>query len=191
MKYIAYIVLVLGLQGCAGLDLAGAGPLVDVLETAVGKDEPTVKSGMTSRDAAYSSQYRSYVNAHKQGEQKPLLKLQAVPGKAIENLASVEVYAPQAAPTSKLAPPTPPKSAFVELVDSLGATAERIGRWVWLPWALADKSSEVTKHLSDNDVREEAIRSGERERVTSQALEAAAKPPLVVPVPETSPETAP
>lgn len=183
MKYIVYLVLVLGLQGCAGLDLAGAGPLVDVLETAVGKDEPTVKSGMTSRDAAYSSQYRAYVNAHKQNEQKPLLKIEAVPGKAIENLQSLEVYAPQQAGANKIAPPTPPKSAVVELIDSLGEAVAKVGRFVWLPFALADKAADVSKHLSDNDIKEEQIRSDERRDVTGRALDAASKPAQVIEIP--------
>lgn len=179
MKLVIALMAV-ALTGCAGLDLVGAGPLVDVLETAVGKDEPTIRSGMTSRDAAYSSQYRAYVNAHKQGEQKPLLKLVAVPGKAIENLASVEVYAPSTVAQGKIEAPVQPKAPVVELIDSMANVAERVGRSVMLPWLLSQDNKEIALKQLETSVANEQIRSDERRDLTGQAIDAASKDPLIV-----------
>lgn len=182
MKYLVALLAAL-LTGCAGLDSTIVGPIADVVGTAVGKDEATVKSGMTSRDAAYVTTYKAYVNANKVENQKPLLKLEAVPGKAIENLHSVEVYAPPSNGQAKIEAPKAPKGAVVELIDSIGGAVAQVGRLVWLPWALADKAAEVTKHLDDNAVKEEQIRSDERRDFGGRALDAAAKPAQVIEVP--------
>lgn len=130
------------LTGC----LASLDPIVDVVETAVGKDEPTVKSGMTSSDAAWASAYRAYAKSTERKAPQPILVIEAVDGRevTISNLKSLKVYAPDTSPQTVVKAPDKPKPQIVQVLDSVGSAAERIGR-IWLPLRISEINAEVTR----------------------------------------------
>ena len=142
-RLLSAALLALSLTGCAGLDVATiADPLVQVVET-VG-NEPTIKSGMTSRDAAYRSNYGAYIKA--KTAQRPIFEMEGVAGQTIElkGVKSIKVYASNDA--ADLAAPTAPKSAIVEVMDSAGRFLER----VFLPWAIVKENSELARQRDTN-----------------------------------------
>lgn len=171
MKFLATILLAIGLTGCAGFD---SNPLVEVANNAL--EEPTIKSGMTSRDAAYMAAYKAYIK--EATKNKPIVEIEST-GEEIKitGLKSLKVYGNNDG--TALAAPTKDKPLIIELMDGVGRFAER----VLLPGYLIKESHQTARDQSTKDLEATRIISGERERVTSQALEAASKPPLVVTVP--------
>ena len=143
MKRILILAAALSLSACGTADITGfADPLVQVVET-VG-NEPTIKSGMTSRDAAYRSNYGAYIKA--KTAQRPIFEMEGVAGQTIElkGVKSLKVYA--SSDTADLAMPTAPKSAIVEVMDSAGRFLER----VFLPWAIVKENSEMARQRDTN-----------------------------------------
>jgi len=140
-RIITAALLALSLAGC-GTTADLADPIVQVVET-IG-NEPTIKSGMTSRDAAYRSAYGAYVKA--KTEQRPIFEMEGIAGQQIElkGVKSLKVYATSSA--ADLAAPTAPKSAIVEVMDSAGRFLER----VFLPWAIVKENSELARQRDTN-----------------------------------------
>ncbi len=133
----------LSLSACGTTGIADlADPIVQVVET-VG-NEPTIKSGMTSRDAAYRSNYGAYIKA--KTAQRPIFEMEGVAGQTIElkGVKSLKVYASN--DTADIAMPTAPKSAIVEVMDSAGRFLER----VFLPWAIVKENSELARQRDTN-----------------------------------------
>lgn len=179
MKFLATLFLVLGLTGCAGFD---SNPLVEVANNAL--DEPTIKSGMTSRDAAYMAAYKAYIK--EATKNKPIIEIESTGEEIkISGLKSLKVYGNSG--DSRLAAPEKQKPLVIELMDGIGRFAER----VLLPGYLIKETHQTARDQSSKDLEATRILSGERERVTSQAIETASKPPLVVhaPAPVAAPAT--
>lgn len=142
-RTIAIIAAALSLSACGTTGIADlADPIVQVVET-VG-NEPTIKSGMTSRDAAYRSNYGAYIKA--KTAQRPIFEMEGVAGQTIElkGVKSLKVYASN--DTADIAMPTAPKSAIVEVMDSAGRFLER----VFLPWAIVKENSELARQRDTN-----------------------------------------
>ena len=143
MKRILILAAALSLSACGTTGIADlADPIVQVVET-VG-NEPTIKSGMTSRDAAYRSNYGAYIKA--KTAQRPIFEMEGVAGQTIElrGVKSLKVYASNDA--ADIAMPTAPKSAIVEVMDSAGRFLER----VFLPWAIVKENSELARQRDTN-----------------------------------------
>ena len=167
MKLFA-LVLAAALTGCAGFD---SNPLVEVANNAL--DEPTIKSGMTSRDAAYMASYKAY--AKEVGKDKPIVEIEGNGEEIkISGIKSIKVYGQNSA--AGMAAPTKDKPLVIELMDGVGRFAER----VLLPGYLIKETHQTARDSSTKALEQSRIESGERERVTSQAIEAASKPPLIV-----------
>jgi len=167
MKLLLSLLLAGALTGCAGFDM---NPLVDVANSAL--DEPTIKSGMTSREAAYMATYKAY--AKETGRDKPIVDIQGDESGEIKisGIKSIKVYAPP----HGVQAPTAPKSALVEIMDSAGKMLER----VFIPWVALTESHQTTREAQAHEVTRDRIESAERRDVTSQAIEAASKDPLIV-----------
>lgn len=162
------LLLAFALTGCAGFN---ADPLVDVANNAL--DEPTIKSGMTSRDAAYMAAYKAY--AKEVGKDKPIVEIEGNGEEIkISGIKSIKVYGQNGA--AGMNAPTKDKPLIIELLDGVGRFAER----VLLPGYLIKETHQTARDSSTKALEQSKIESGERERVTSQAIEAASKPPLVV-----------
>lgn len=171
MKLLATLAMLLALTGCAGFN---ADPLVDVANNAL--DEPTIKSGMTSRDAAYMAAYKAY--AKEVGKDKPIVEIEGNGEEIkISGIKSIKVYGQNGA--AGMDAPAKDKPLVIELMDGIGRFAER----VLLPGYLIKETHQTARDVSSKALEQSRIESGERERVTSQAIEAASKPPLVVHVP--------
>lgn len=166
MKFLVTTLLAVTLTGCAGFDM---NPLVDVASNAL--DEPTIKSGMTSREAAYMATYKAY--AKEVGRDKPIVDIEGDGGEIkISGVKSIKVYGP----SHGLQAPTAPKSALVEIMDSAGKMLER----VFIPWVAITEGHVTARQQDENSLEASRITSGERQATTSQAIEAASKDPLVV-----------
>lgn len=166
MKFLVTLATVFALTGCAGFNFD---PLVEVAANAV--DEPTVKSGMTSRDAAHMANYRRYVD--KATADKPIVDIQGDGSEIkISGIKSIKVYGP----TQHVQAPTAPKSALVEIMDSAGKLLSS----VFIPWTIITETAQSTREADLNSLEASRITSGERQAVTSQAIEAASKDPLIV-----------
>lgn len=188
MKRILILAAALSLSACGTTDIAGlADPIVQVVET-VG-NEPTIKSGMTSRDAAYRSNYGAYIKA--KTAQRPIFEMEGVAGQTIElkGVKSLKVYASN--DTADIAMPTAPKSAIVEVMDSAGRFLER----VFLPWAIVKENSELARQRDTNAT---AVRQSElgimggavtgSQDLAGQAIQTY-KPavPIIIPAPAAAP----
>jgi hypothetical protein len=180
-RIITAALLALSLSACSTLgDITGlADPIVQVVET-VG-NEPTIKNGMTSRDAAYRSNYGSYVKA--KTTQRPIFEMEGIDGQHIElrGVKSLKVYANSGA--DNIAAPTAPKSALVEFMDSAGRLLER----VFLPLAIVKENSDTERMRIETDgyIRQaelygQAAAVSGAQRIASEALN---KEPTVVTVP--------
>lgn len=175
MKKTLIIAATVWLVGCAGFD---SNPLVEVANNAL--DEPTIKSGMTSRDAAYMAAYKAY--AKEVGKDKPIVEIEGTGEEIkISGVKSIKVYGQNGA--AGMAAPSKDKPLIIEFMDGFGRFAER----VLLPGYLIKETHQTTRDQSTKDLESTRILSGERERVTTQAIETASKPPLVVTVPAPAP----
>jgi Prokaryotic lipoprotein-attachment site len=143
-RFAAILASTMALAACGTTgDLLGlAEPIAQVVET-VG-NEPTIKSGMTSRDAAYRSNYGAYIKA--KTAPRPVFEMEGIDGKPITltNVKSLKVYAPGSG--DDIAQPTAPKSAVVEVMDSAGRFLER----VFLPWAIVKENSDLARQRDTN-----------------------------------------
>lgn len=163
MKLLIAAVMAFALTGCAGFDM---NPLVDVANSAL--DEPTIKSGMTSREAAYMATYKAY--AKETGRDKPIVDIEGDGGEIkISGVKSIKVYGP----SHGLQAPTAPKSALVEIMDSAGKMLER----VFIPWVAITEGHQTTREASRNALESDRIQSSERQAITVEAIR---KEPLVV-----------
>jgi hypothetical protein len=189
-RFAAMLAAAMTLSACSTLgDITGlADPIVQVVET-VG-NEPTIKNGMTSRDAAYRSNYGSYVKA--KTTQRPIFEMEGIDGQHIElrGVKSLKVYANSGA--DNIAAPTAPKSALVEFMDSAGRLLER----VFLPLAIVKENSDTERMriATDGNIRQSELVilgtavSGSQ-RIAGEALN---KEPTVITVPaEPAAPTAP
>lgn len=171
MKFLATLFLVLGLTGCAGFD---SNPLVEVANNAL--DEPTIKSGMTSRDAAYMAAYKAYIK--EATKNKPIVEIEGN-GEEIKitGLKSLKVYSQNG--NENLVGPEKEQPLLITILKELRLFA----RDALVPGYLIKESNQTARDQSSKDLEATRILSGERERVTSQAIETASKPPLVVHAP--------
>jgi hypothetical protein len=166
MKFLSLIVAAT-LTGCAGFD---ASPIVDVANNAL--DEPTIKSGMTSRDAAYMASYKRYID--KVSADKPIVVIEGDGSEIkLSGVKSIKVYGPN---TTTAAAPEQEKPLITQILDSATRLAER----VLLPIYIVKEQSQTARIQGAYDKETEQIRSDERKEVTGQAIEAASKDPLVV-----------
>lgn len=187
-RTILILAAALSLSACGTTGIADlADPIVQVVET-VG-NEPTIKSGMTSRDAAYRSNYGAYIKA--KTAQRPIFEMEGVAGQTIElkGVKSLKVYASN--DTADIAMPTAPKSAIVEVMDSAGRFLER----VFLPWAIVKENSELARQRDTNAT---AVRQSElgimggavtgSQDLAGQAIQTY-KPavPIIIPAPAAAP----
>ena len=163
MKLLLAVITAFALTGCAGFDM---NPLVDVASNAL--DEPTIKSGMTSREAAYMATYKAY--AKEVGRDKPIVDIEGDGSEIkISGIKSIKVYGPN----QGLQAPTAPKSALVEIMDSAGKMLER----VFIPWVAITEGHQTTREAGRNSLESDRIQSAERQAVTIEAIR---KEPLVV-----------
>jgi len=163
MKFLITALLAVTLTGCAGFDM---NPLVDVANSAL--DEPTIKSGMTSREAAYMATYKAY--AKETGRDKPIVDIEGDGSEIkISGIKSIKVYGP----SHGLQAPTAPKSALVEIMDSAGKMLER----VFIPWVAITEGHQTTREAGRNALESDRIQSSERQAITVEAIR---KEPLVV-----------
>ena len=170
MKLLISLLLAVSLTGCAGFN---ADPIVEVVGNAL--DEPTIKSGMTSRDAAYMASYRRYID--KTTADKPIVSIEGTGGEIkISGVKSITVYAPSGAQARA---PEKDKPVITSILDSVTHFAER----ALLPWYIVKEQTQITRESRGYEFDEERIRSNERRDVTSQAIEAASKDPLVITAP--------
>ena len=145
MKLLMTLMMIPLLTGC--LD-SFSEPVVDVVGSL--KNEPTVKSGMTSRDAAHLATYRAYLKAMTDTPAPVLLDIQAHDNQKIEitGLKSLKVYAPTQPLTSTLKAPERPKSALAEAFEVGGNFVEKVGRVV-VPWMIFEKGADTSVRLSE------------------------------------------
>ena len=168
MKYIVALLLAIGLTGCSTVENLGAGPLVDVANNAL--SEPTIKSGMTSRDAAYMATYKKYADTV--AKDRPIVKIEGTGQPiTISGIKSIEVYAPGS--NTALAAPEKDKPAITQILDSGSRLLER----VFLPWTLITESNKTAR---EQNASNERIRTQELGIVDT----AVRKEPIQIPAPE-------
>ena len=168
MKYLISLMVALVMTGCSTVENLGAGPLVDVANSAL--NEPTIKSGMTSRDAAYMTTYKKYADTV--AKDRPIVKIEGTGAPiTISGIKSIEVYAPGS--NAALAAPEKDKPAITQILDSAGRLLER----VFLPWTLITENAQTAR---EQNASNERIRTQELGIVDT----AVRKEPVQIPAPE-------
>jgi len=140
MKLLATVVIAVALTGCSSFSESIIQPISDVANSAL--QEPTVKSGMTSRDAAYATNYKKYIEGAT--KDRPIIEIEGTGAPiTVTGVKSIKVYNTSSA---TVAAPVQPKSAIVELIDSTGNLLAK----VLLPWTAITQAADLAREANAN-----------------------------------------
>lgn len=173
------LTLAVALTGCSSMAdptifLDAAGNVVTGLT-----QESTNKQGYTSRDAAYIKNYSTYSKNKADQKERKYVEIKAAPGKSIENLESITVYAPPAPGETHIAAPVQPDSNLVAGIKAGTDGAAKVLGAI-LPFEVVNRTADTLNKQIDANTEAERLRAA----TVQAAIAKEPAPPVIITVPE-------